>query len=65
LRGRDRLRGGLDREVPAGDHDRIGDRDDLVERAQRLVLLDLGDDRHRARAHRLAQARHVVGTAHE
>ena len=36
----------LDAEIAARDHDAVGGGDDVIELGERLVLLDLGDDRH-------------------
>ncbi len=57
----------LHREVAARDHDPIGGLEDLVEVADRLVALDLGDHQHAParRAHQLAGHVHVARIARE
>ena len=67
LRDRHGLDRNLDAEVAARDHDAVGGGDDGVEFDQRLVLLDLGDDRHAlvAFGHERLNALDVLGGAHE
>src|ERR671921_116609 len=61
------LGGELDGEVPAGHHDAVGGRDDVLNVVYGLVLFDLGDDRRVAAElfYPLLDLPDLVGRAHE
>src|SRR5699024_4496462 len=57
----------LDAQVAAGDHDRVGRREDAVDVLNALGVLDLGDDADLGVVHvqQVADLVHVLGGAHE